>query len=87
MIRTRRPDRSTTTTAERRIWKKSTTSGSGFVSQPILRHRPPWWGSVGATAYVVRRSASAAGPFTDLATVPANGLLTYMDTPPSAIWF
>jgi hypothetical protein len=46
-----------------------------------------WWGSVGATAYVVRRSASAAGPFTDLATVPASGLLTYTDTPPSAIWF
>ena len=46
-----------------------------------------WWGSVGATSYVVRRSASAAGPFGDLATVSANGLLTYTDTPPRGTWF
>ena len=46
-----------------------------------------WWGSVGATSYVVRRSPSATGPFSDLATVPATDLLTCTDTPPRGTWF
>ncbi len=46
-----------------------------------------WWGSVGAASYVVRSSSSGVGPFTDLATVSANGLLTYTDTPPKGVWF
>ena len=46
-----------------------------------------WWGSVGATSYVVKRSTSADGPFTDLATVAANELLTHTDTAPKSIWF
>jgi len=46
-----------------------------------------WWGSVGATSYVVKRGASAAGPFTALGTLAAGELLTYTDTPPSGVWF
>jgi Concanavalin A-like lectin/glucanases superfamily/Alginate lyase len=46
-----------------------------------------WWGSVGATSYVVARSASSTGPFADLATISASELLTHSDTPPSGTWF
>jgi hypothetical protein len=46
-----------------------------------------WWGSVGATAYAVKRGARANGPFTDLTTVAATELLTYTDAPPDGIWF
>jgi hypothetical protein len=46
-----------------------------------------WWGSVGATSYAVKRSHRANGPFTQLATVSANELLTFTDTPPKGVWF
>ncbi|HEY8876114.1 MAG TPA: LamG-like jellyroll fold domain-containing protein [Roseateles sp.] len=46
-----------------------------------------WWGSVGATSYVVQRSTSAKGPFTPVATVAANQLLTYTDAPANGTWF
>jgi len=46
-----------------------------------------WWGSVGATAYAVKRGTRAAGPFTLLGTVSADEVLTYTDTPPGGIWF
>lgn len=46
-----------------------------------------WWGSVGATSYVVQRGTSATGPFTPLATVAADQLLTYTDAAPDGIWF
>jgi hypothetical protein len=46
-----------------------------------------WWGSVGATSYVVQRGPRANGPFTHLATVGANELLTYTDAPPNGTWF
>jgi hypothetical protein len=46
-----------------------------------------WWGSVGATAYVVQRGTSAGGPFTPVATVAADQLLTYTDAPANGIWF
>jgi len=46
-----------------------------------------WWGSVGATSYVVKRGVSAEGPFTDLATIAAGELLTHTDTPPMSICF
>ena len=46
-----------------------------------------WWGSVGASAYAVRRSSQAGGPFTQLGTVAAGELLTYSDTPPGGVWF
>ena len=37
-----------------------------------------WWGSVGASSYVVKRGTSATGPFTDVATLSASELLTHM---------
>ena len=46
-----------------------------------------WWGSVGATSYLVKQGASAEGPFADLATITAGELLTHTDTPPKSIWF
>jgi hypothetical protein len=46
-----------------------------------------WWGSVGATAYAVRRSSRANGSFMHLATVAANELLTFTDAPPDGVWF
>jgi hypothetical protein len=46
-----------------------------------------WWGSVGATSYVVQRSQSANGPFADLATVAATDLLTYTDAPPANVCY
>ncbi len=46
-----------------------------------------WWGSVGATAYAVRRGSRATGPFTLLGTVSASEVLTYSDAPPSGVWF
>jgi hypothetical protein len=46
-----------------------------------------WWGSVGATAYVVLRGPSARGPFTPVATVAADQLLTYTDAPANGTWF
>jgi hypothetical protein len=46
-----------------------------------------WWGSVGATSYLVKRAAKANGPFTALATLAAGELLTYTDAPPSGTWF
>jgi hypothetical protein len=46
-----------------------------------------WWGSVGATSYVVKRGSRANGPFTHLATVAASELLTHADRPPKGIWF
>jgi hypothetical protein len=45
-----------------------------------------WWGSVGATSYVVQRAPSARGSFTALATVDADQLLTCIDAPPSGTW-
>jgi hypothetical protein len=46
-----------------------------------------WWGSVGAASYVVQRGTSAKGPFTPLATIAADQLLTYTDAPPNGTWF
>jgi len=46
-----------------------------------------WWGSVGATSYVVSRGAKADGPFTRLATVTATQFLTHTDKPPVGTWF
>jgi hypothetical protein len=46
-----------------------------------------WWGSVGAQTYVVKRSATANGLFTPLATLNAGDLLTYTDAPPDGVWF
>jgi len=46
-----------------------------------------WWGSVGATSYVVRRGASSTGPFTELATISASQLLTFTDAPLKGVWF
>jgi hypothetical protein len=46
-----------------------------------------WWGSVGATSYVVKRGSKATGPFSDLTTVPASELLTCTDTAANGIWF
>ncbi|MDR7271323.1 hypothetical protein J2X20_003991 [Pelomonas saccharophila] len=46
-----------------------------------------WWGSVGATAYVVKRAARANGPFTQLTAIPAGNLLTHTDAPPKGTWF
>ena len=46
-----------------------------------------WWGSVGATSYVVQRGTSATGPFTPVTTVAADQLLTYTDAPPKGTWF
>lgn len=46
-----------------------------------------WWGSVGATSYVVKRGPKAGGPFTYLATVAASEPLTHADKPPKGIWF
>lgn len=46
-----------------------------------------WWGSVGASSYVVTRSARAEGPFTELTTVPASELLTHTDVPSRSTWF
>uniref|UniRef100_UPI00112A26C7 LamG-like jellyroll fold domain-containing protein n=1 Tax=Methylibium rhizosphaerae TaxID=2570323 RepID=UPI00112A26C7 len=46
-----------------------------------------WWGSVGATSYVVQRGTSAQGPFTTVATVAADQLLTHTDAPANGTWF
>jgi hypothetical protein len=46
-----------------------------------------WWGSAGATSYVVSRSAKADGPFTRLTTVAATQFLTHTDKPPVGTWF
>lgn len=44
-----------------------------------------WWGCPGATSYTVKRSASASGAFTALASV--NGLLTCTDTAASGVCY
>ena len=46
-----------------------------------------WWGSVGATSYLVQRGTSPRGPFTTVATVAADQLLTYTDAPSNGVWF
>jgi hypothetical protein len=46
-----------------------------------------WWGSVGATSYVVKRGPTINGPFTALATVNAGEMLTHADAPPGSVWF
>jgi hypothetical protein len=46
-----------------------------------------WWGSAGATSYVVKRGSRSTGPFTQLVTVKADELLTHADSPPDGIWF
>jgi len=46
-----------------------------------------WWGSVGASSYVVRRGSRAGGPFAPLGTVSASEVLTYSDAPPRGVWF
>jgi hypothetical protein len=46
-----------------------------------------WWGSVGATAYEVRRGAAPHGPFTPLTTVAADQVLTYTDAPAGGVWY
>lgn len=46
-----------------------------------------WWGSVGATTYVVKRGAAPNGPFAAVGTVEAGDLLTHTDTPPKGIWY
>jgi hypothetical protein len=46
-----------------------------------------WWGSAGATAYVVGRGTRANGPFARLTTVAAAEVLTFTDTPPDGVWF
>ena len=64
---------------------KPPTGLTAFVrdGRPVLS----WWGSVGATSYVVKRGSRATGPFTQLATVKAGELLTHTDTPPNGVWF
>jgi len=64
---------------------KPPTGVTAFVrdGRPVLS----WWGSAGATSYVVKRGTRATGPFTQLATVKAGELLTHTDTPPKGIWF
>jgi hypothetical protein len=46
-----------------------------------------WGGSVGAESYVVKRGATANGPFIPLTTLKAGDLLTHADAPPNGIWF
>ncbi|MEP6877059.1 MAG: LamG-like jellyroll fold domain-containing protein [Burkholderiales bacterium] len=46
-----------------------------------------WWGSAVAESYVVKRGATANGPFTPLTTLKASDLLTHTDAPPNGIWF
>lgn len=46
-----------------------------------------WWGSVGAASYVVQCGSSARGPFTTVATVAADQLLTCTDASSSGTWF
>jgi len=46
-----------------------------------------WWGSVGASAYAVRRGTRPSGPFAELSAVSASELLTFIDTPPKGVWF
>jgi len=46
-----------------------------------------WWGSVGAAAYEVHRGPTARGPFSHLATVTADQVLTYTDAPPGGTWY
>jgi hypothetical protein len=46
-----------------------------------------WWGSVGAVSYAVQRAPAARGPFTTVATVAADQLLTYTDAPSNGTWF
>ncbi|MBW8846385.1 MAG: alginate lyase family protein [Burkholderiales bacterium] len=46
-----------------------------------------WWGSVRAESYVVKRGATANGPFTSLTTLKAGDLLTHTDAAPNGIWF
>lgn len=45
-----------------------------------------WWGSALATSYLVQRSTSANGSFTDVASLGSTELLTYIDTPGPGIW-
>jgi hypothetical protein len=46
-----------------------------------------WWGCAGALGYSVQRSANAAGPFAQIASV-TGAALTFTDTPPSdGQWF
>lgn len=46
-----------------------------------------WWGSALATTYVVQRSTSANGAFTDIASLGSTDLLTYTDTPGAGTWY
>ena len=46
-----------------------------------------WWGSVGATAYEVKRGSTSRGPFARLATVTADQVLTYTDAPAGGTWY
>jgi len=46
-----------------------------------------WWGSVGAAAYEVGRAATPRGPFTRLATVTADQVLTCTDAPAGGTWY
>ncbi|MGJ3701245.1 LamG-like jellyroll fold domain-containing protein [Variovorax sp. AFSI2.2] len=44
-----------------------------------------WWGSAGATGYIVKRATSLDGAYQTIATV--SGLCTYTDTPGNGNWF
>ncbi len=46
-----------------------------------------WWGSVGATSYAVNRGTSARGPFTRVATVTSDQVLTWTDAPGNGVWY
>jgi hypothetical protein len=46
-----------------------------------------WWGSVGAVAYDVSRGPTPRGPFTRLAVVTADQVLTCTDTPGNGTWY
>lgn len=77
-----------TLTHRRAAYAKPMRSPSGLTAHLVGGSALlSWWGSVGATSYVVKRGTSANGLFTELATVPAGATLTYTDPAPAGIWF
>jgi hypothetical protein len=58
-------------------------TANGVAGSAVLS----WWGSAGVSAYQVRRSSAAGGPYAVLATVKAGELLTFTDAPPQGTLF
>jgi heme/copper-type cytochrome/quinol oxidase subunit 3 len=46
-----------------------------------------WWGSAGATGYLVQRGTRPQGPFTTVGKVRASEPLSFADAAPRGIWF